>query len=233
MADEKTSEQTVYTGTVKNLEGDGERTVRIVEAPKSPKKYPFGWGIVAFAPSLFAPVRRPLFHYDLLLVGLPTAQSRVLAYLMRRQVAERLMGNWRIPMPPWPQVAWELGLEAKAARRAFAALTRLRVVEEVGRSPRLAVVSPFVHYVGSMDMLRARWQQLFKAWTPEQDAWDDFWASAPTGAQVAKAARKATEAGSADPDDSGFEFPEEWGADLGRDGPWIDHSLDPNLMPTK
>ncbi len=230
MADAKNDETTVFTGTVKS-DGD-ERTVRLVEAPVAPKRYPFGWGVVAFAPALFAPARRPLFFYDLLLVGLPTVQSRILAYLMRRQVAERIMGSWRIPMPSWAQVAWELGTEAKAARKAFRALERIRVVKEVSTQPRLVLISPFIHYVGAMDQLRSNWRAWFASWTPESAAWNEFWATAPERAQITRIAKQAQDAGTTEGMDEFTGFPKEWSAGLD-DGPLIDHSLDPELMPKR
>lgn len=180
---------TVFTGTVKAAEDDA-RTVRLVESPVPQHHYPFGWGITAFSPAIFGPRRRPLMLYDLCLVGIPPAQWRVLAYLMRRQVAERIAGHgWRIPMPSWREIAWELGSDERAVRRAFKSLESISVVRLPDERPRMAQLSPFVHFVGSMQALEASWQKWMQEWTPAPDAWDSFWNEAPQRAQIAKAVK--------------------------------------------
>ena len=182
--------ETVFTGTV-TATSDDTRTVRLVESPVPQHHYPFGWGITAFSPAIFGPRRRPLMLYDLCLVGIPPAQWRLLAYLMRRQVAERIAGHgWRIPMPSWREIAWELGSDERAVRRAASALESISVVQmPKDERPRMARLSPFVHFGGSMQVLESSWQKWMDEWTPSQDAWDGFWHEAPSRAQIVKAVK--------------------------------------------
>ncbi len=183
--DEKKRDEVVYTGTVKTADGD-ERKVSLIQRTKPAPSYPFRWGIVATAPSIFGPRRRPLEMYDLLVVGLSAAQQKLLAYLGRRCLAEHV-GLQGVPLPSWQTIAWEVGTSARDIRHARQALEEIAVLRVEETKPRRAFLSPFLLYVGALRRLDTAWDEWRETWTPSPEAWVTFWEGAPKTAQVTKA----------------------------------------------
>ena len=187
------TEEKVYSGTVKE-KGGKSKAVHLVEAPRPRKRYPFAWGVVVCPPLIFGPRRHALCLPEVLMVGLPRMQNRVLGYLILRSFRERTS----VLVNSWSFLAWDLlGSKANdgAVRRAVLALADLSVLRIVKQRPLEIVLSPLMFYPWSLEALEKTMPKVAEEWKPSEAAWKAFWDDAPKNAPFVKSVRSDTEEG--------------------------------------